>query len=102
MSEKEQPATFRQRLDAILHTRDVSQVRDFLIAQGQWSAEAPADPELAMWLMIAGSQALSDLHEQAYAWLVHHGYESEAQALLRKRKSRMQRSGSKRKKKNHR
>lgn len=35
-----------------------------------------------MWMMIAGSPTLSDLHDQAREWLVSHGYESEAKAVL--------------------
>lgn len=44
-------ASFRQRLDAVLRTQDVQQVRKFLIAQKQWSEELPAEPEFAMWMM---------------------------------------------------
>ena len=43
-------ASFRQQLDAVLRTRDVKQVQDFLIAEGQWSEGQPADPEFAMWM----------------------------------------------------
>jgi hypothetical protein len=75
-------ASFRQRLDAVLRTRDVQQVREFLIAEKQWSEELPADPEFAMWMMIAGSPALRDLHEQARLWLVSHGHEADAGAVL--------------------
>ena len=42
---------FRQRLDAVLRTLDVKQVSDFLIAEKQWQAGAPADPEFAMWMV---------------------------------------------------
>ena len=73
---------FRQQLDAVLRTRDVQQVRIFLIAKEQWSEELPADPEFAMWMMIAGSKMLRDLHEQAREWLVGHGHEAEAEAVL--------------------
>jgi hypothetical protein len=73
---------FRQQLDAVLRTRDVQQVREFLIAKEQWSEELPADPEFAMWMMIAGSKMLRDLHEQAREWLVSHGHEAEAEAVL--------------------
>jgi len=79
-------ANFRQQLDAVLRTRDVEQVRDFLIAKEQWSEELPADPEFAMWMMIAGSQTLRDLHEQAGKWLVSHGHGADAEAVLRSRK----------------
>ncbi len=74
---------FRQRLDAVLRTLDVKQVSDFLIAEKQWQAGQPADPEFAMWMMIAGSQTLRDLHGQARHWLVSHGHEDEANAVLR-------------------
>lgn len=75
-------ANFRQRLDAVLRTLDVKQVRRFLIAEKQWDANQPADPEFAMWAMIAGSANLRDLHEQARQWLVSHGHEAEAEALM--------------------
>lgn len=74
--------SFRQRLDAVLRSRDVQQVSSFLIAEDQWSPGSPADPELAMWLMIAGSPALKDLHAEARRWLVAHGHETEAGAIL--------------------
>src|SRR5712691_7530179 len=80
-------ANFRQRLDAVLRTLDVKQVSDFLIAEKQWQAGQPADPTYAMWMMIAGSQTLRDLHEQARKWLVSHGHEAEADAVLGKGKS---------------
>ncbi len=73
---------FRQRLDAILRTRNLRQVQDFLIAEKQWQVGQPADPEFAMWMMIAGSQALRDLHEEARKWLVSHGHEADADAVL--------------------
>jgi hypothetical protein len=72
---------FRQQLDRVLRTQDVGQVQAFLIAEQQWSEDAPADPELAMWLMILGSSTLKDLHHRASQWLVQHGHENEAQAL---------------------
>jgi hypothetical protein len=75
-------ASFRQRLDAILRSRDVRQVRAFLIEEGQWSLEQPADPEYAMWLMIAGAPTLKDLHAQARQWLVEHGHGEAAEAVL--------------------
>ena len=77
-------ASFRQRLDAALRTRDVKQVQAFLIAEGQWRPGQPADPEFAMWMMIAGSPTLRDLHEQARRWLVSHGHEADAEAVLRR------------------
>lgn len=75
-------ANFRQQLDAVLRTRDVEQVRNFLIAKEQWSEELPADPEFAMWMMIAGSKTLLDLHEQSRKWLVSHGHGADAEAVL--------------------
>lgn len=77
---------FRQRLDAVLRTLDVKQVSDFLIAEKQWQAGQPTDPEFAMWMMIAGSQTLGDLHEKARQWLVSHGHEEEANAVLHREK----------------
>src|SRR5690348_1616502 len=75
-------ASFRQRLDAVLRTLDVKQVQGFLIAEGQWSPGTPSDPEFAMWMMIAGSPTLRDLHEQARKWLVSHGHQADAEAVL--------------------
>ena len=43
-------ASFRQQLDAVLRTRDVKQVQDFLIAEGQWKPGEPANPEFATWM----------------------------------------------------
>ncbi len=43
--------TFRQRLDAVLRTLDVKQVSDFLVAEKQWQAGMPTDPEYAMWMV---------------------------------------------------
>jgi hypothetical protein len=80
-------ANFRHRLDAALRTLDVKQVSKFLIAENQWDEGAPADPEFAMWMMIAGSQTMRDVHEQARQWLVSHGHEEEASAVLRRDKS---------------
>lgn len=71
-------AGFRQRLDAALRTLDVQRLSEFLIAEGQWQAGQPADPEFAMWTMIAGSPTLRDLHRRAIEWLSTHGYEEEA------------------------
>ena len=75
-------ANFRQRLDTVLRTLDVKQVQEFLIAEKQWSPGQPANPEFAMWMMIAGSPTLRDFHGQARQWLVSHGHEVEAQAVL--------------------
>lgn len=77
-------ANFRQRLDAVLRTLDVKQVREFLIAENQWQPGQPADAEYAMWMMIAGSSTLVDLHAQAREWLVSHGHETEANMVLRR------------------
>ncbi|MBV9256943.1 MAG: hypothetical protein JO215_02875 [Ktedonobacteraceae bacterium] len=85
---------FRQRLDAVLRTMDVQQVQQFLIDKKQWNVHAlPADPEFSMYMMIAGSSALNDLHEQAYIWLVSHGHEAEAQAVLGRGKKQEARTG---------
>jgi hypothetical protein len=86
---------FRQRLDAILRTLDVRQVADFLIAEGQWSQGKPADPEFAMWLMIAGNPALEDLHAQARDWLESHGHATEARTFLTNARGLSARSSSK-------
>lgn len=77
-------ASFRQRLDAALRTRDVQQVKSFLIAENQWSSDVPSDPEFAMWLMIAGTPTLKELHTEARRWLVTHGHEEAAEAVLRR------------------
>jgi hypothetical protein len=73
-----EPATFRQRLDAVLRTLDVEQVSRFLIAEHQWTPGTPTDPEFAMWTMIAGSSSLRDLHPRAIHWLSSHGHQEEA------------------------
>jgi hypothetical protein len=75
-------ANFRQRLDAVLRTLNVQQVTEFLIAEKQWSPGKPADPEFAIWMMIAGSPTLKDLHPQARAWLLSHGHAEDTQAFL--------------------
>jgi hypothetical protein len=76
-------ASFRQRLDAVLRTLDVQQVQQFLIGAKQWSSDAlPADPEFTMYMMIAGSVTMRDLHERARLWLESHGHTEEAQAML--------------------
>lgn len=80
-------ASFRQRLDVVLRTLDVKQVSEFLIAEKQWDEGTPTNPEYAMWMMIAGSQTLGDLHGQARQWLIAHGHEEEANAVLSKGKS---------------
>lgn len=80
-------ASFRQRLDAALRTRDVQQVSAFLIAENQWSPDTPSDPEFAMWLMIAATSTLKDLHAEARRWLIAHGHAEEAEAVLSREQS---------------
>jgi hypothetical protein len=80
--------SFRQRLDEVLRTLDVKQVSDFLIAEKQWQPGQPTDPTYAMWMMIAGSPTLRDLHGQARQWLVAHGHEEEANAVLNRGKGK--------------
>ncbi len=91
-------ASFRQRLDAVLRTLEVQQVTDFLIAEKQWQPGQPANPEFAMWMMIAGSPTLKDLHAQARTWLIDHGHTEDAQAFLTKDR---QSSSSTHKKRRH-
>lgn len=86
-------ASFRQRLDAVLRTRDVQQVKSFLIAENQWSSDVPSDPEFAMWLMIAGTPTLKELHTEARRWLVTHGHEEAAEAVLRRTQGSMKQQG---------
>ena len=86
-----QQGSFRQRLDAVLRTLDVKQVQEFLIAEKQWSEGQPSDTNFAMWMMIAGSPSLRDLHDRAYQWLMTHGHEADAVAFL----ARDKKSGSK-------
>ena len=75
---------FRARLDAVLRTRNVEEVKAFLIQEGQWDQQGPADPEFAMWMMIGTSPALRELQPHAHQWLVEHGHEAEANALIKK------------------
>ncbi len=86
--------SFRQRLDAVLRTLDVKQVQEFLIAEKQWSEGQPADPEFAMWMMIAGSPSLRNLHDRAYDWLMTHGHEEDATAFLARDKKTGARDGA--------
>lgn len=79
-------SSFRQRLDAVLRTLDVKQVSEFLIVEGQWSPENPANAEFAMWMMVAGSPSLRNLHDRAYDWLMTHGHEGDATAFLAREK----------------
>jgi len=46
-------------------------------------------------MMIAGSQTLRDLHEQARRWLVSHGHEVDAEAVLRRGKGAGGKQGKK-------
>ena len=78
---------FRKQLDTILRTKNPQAVSQFLISQGQWSENAQIDVERAMWMMIAGSQALRELHSEAQTWLMSHGYETEARALSAQEKA---------------
>jgi hypothetical protein len=74
---------FRRRLDEVLSRRDPQALRTFLIAAGQWQEDnTPADLEGAMWMMIAASPALRALHGEAERWLLSHGHEAEARAIL--------------------
>ena len=90
--------SFRQRLDAVLRALDVKQVQEFLIAEKQWSEGQPADPEFAMWMMIAGSPSLRNLHDRAYDWLMTHGHEEDATAFLARDKKIGARDGANRSK----
>jgi hypothetical protein len=72
---------FRQRLDDALRTRDPETVRAFLVAAGQWDDDAAGDVEAYMWMMIAGSPALKDLHDSAQQWLRSHGHAAEADLI---------------------
>ncbi len=87
--------SFRQHLDEVLRTLDVKRVSEFLIAEKQWQPGQPADPAYAMWMMIAGSQTLRDLHGQARQWLVAHGHEEEANAVLNRGKGKGSNQGKK-------
>lgn len=73
---------FRQRLDAVLRRRDPAALREFLVAEGQWDAEARTDVEAAMWMMIATSPALADMRDDARRWLMEHGHAAEAAAIF--------------------
>lgn len=80
--EQQDYKAFRRRLDAELRRRDPEALRAFLIAEGQWQPEQQTDTEAAMWMMIAASPALKDIHGEAERWLVTHGHEAEAGAIL--------------------
>ncbi len=72
---------FRRKLDDVLRRRDPAALQAFLIAEGQWTPDTTTDPERAMWMMIATSPALHDLHDSAVRWLAEHGYTEEARVL---------------------
>jgi hypothetical protein len=72
---------FRARLDDVLRRRDSAALRAFLVGEGQWDADTTTDPERALWLMIATSRALGNLHAEAFRWLTDHGYSAEVAAL---------------------
>lgn len=93
MTDSTDYASFRQRLDAALRTRDVHQVRAFLIEADQWSQDQPTDPEYAMWLMIAGTPTLNDLHAEARQWLIQHGHAEAADAVSGRGQKSNQSSG---------
>jgi hypothetical protein len=76
---------FRQRLDATLRQKDPAALRAFLVAEGQWQPDATNDAEAAMWMMIAASSALADLHDEAQRWLLSNGHEAEANAIFGRR-----------------
>ncbi len=88
---------FRQQLDSVLRTKNPEAVRQFLIAQGQWSEEDQPDMERAMWMMIAGSPSLRDLHSEAQVWLVSHGYQNEAEVIRGQEKPSAKQRGASRK-----
>jgi hypothetical protein len=81
---------FRSQLDAILRRRDPQALRAFLISAGQWPEDAPQQPEQQMWLMIAGSPDLRDLHEEARTWLTTHGLQAQADMILGEREDHPQ------------
>jgi hypothetical protein len=76
---------FRAQLDEVLRQRSPDRLRRFLIEQGQWSEDQHTDTEAAMWMMIATSPALADMHDEAERWLLSHGHEMEAQAIFARR-----------------
>jgi hypothetical protein len=46
-------------------------------------------------MMIAGSQTLQDLHEEARKWFVSHGHEADAEAVLRRGRGAGSKQGKK-------
>lgn len=84
MNTDDQPGAykpFRERLDAVLRTKDAERVRAFLIEQGQWSEADQGDSAFAMWMMIAGSPNLASLHGEAERWLRENGHDEEARII---------------------
>ena len=77
--------SFRQRLDAVLRQKDPAALRDFLVAEGQWQQGASTNAEAAMWMMIAASPNLGDLHDEARRWLLGNGHEAEVNAIFGRR-----------------
>lgn len=77
-----EPRVFRRQLDDILRQHNPAALRRFLIAQGQWSEDTRTDAEAAMWMMIAASPALAAQRGEAERWLMTHGHEIEARAIL--------------------
>lgn len=75
-------AAFRRRLDEVLRVRDPEALTAFLVAEGQWDEGSAHDAEAAMWMMIAASPALKGSHGEAEHWLLTHGHEAEARAIL--------------------
>jgi hypothetical protein len=80
-------SAFRMRLDTILREKNPGRLRDFLVAQGQWPENATTNVEAALWMMIATSPALADLHDEAKSWLRTHGHETEVKAIFGERKT---------------
>jgi hypothetical protein len=80
-------SAFRTRLDAILREKNSGRLRDFLVAQGQWPENVTTNVEAALWMMIATSPALADLHDEAERWLRTHGHETEVKAIFGERKT---------------
>jgi hypothetical protein len=79
---------FRRRLDDVLRKRDPAALRAFLVAEGEWQADTTTDPEWAMWMMIATSPGLAELHDEAIHWLNAHGHASEASLFGRRERGR--------------
>jgi hypothetical protein len=87
-------SAFRTQLDAILREKNPDHLRDFLVAQGQWPENATTNVEAALWMMIATSPALADLHGEAERWLRSHGHETEVKAIFGEHKTTGATSGT--------